>query len=989
MSSAAQSAAWAVTRQDATPEQRRTLAQMELRPSRAEEITRIWRLTGPLDAARLDAAIGETVRAHDMLRARLVVEGEQGAFLEIFVGFDGLTRQAVDGGPDKLGVVVDAVRQEPLTARSRWFQAVLCTFAADSHALVVRMHHSLVDGYSMLLVEREIWDRYGGDTESLGDAPPAQYGSMVRADVDQAVVRNDEEWWARQLAGARAASLLPSSDATGAPFEARELPFALPAEQTAALRELARANRTSLTCVLLTAHLMTIATFANDPDVVTAVAYLNRDEPGLRSVVGPLVNLVPIRAVLPHAELADNLPGVTTALRQSIVHARVPYDRMVASTGLSLDGDFGLVRSAFSMSPGSSAAEFHTYGGLRVERVAAKALEVRVDLAFTCAEDGPGLRGALVYRADLYGTRVAESVRDYFCSTISRTRLPAAGYLSSQPQSSTGRPSVAGLVSLAAFGADDPVAQDQQRGIVGRREFVALVTGYAAAIPGDVDRPRVALALGSSVDQAAALVATWRRGGSAVLIDPRHPAQRRAAVLASEPVDVLIDRPREPVDDSAAMIEITAPAADDVAYVVHTSGTDGVPKGVAVTYRNLEHLLSMLAALNAPVPGQNPLGPAFDGWIWATLLPWVSGKPVVFLARGVADATALVGGEASSITLTPTMLAGCDPERCPATVISAGEPLTASLAARFTTTARLINAYGPTEATVCASWADTARDQDPTTIGGPAPGVSIHVLDRHARPVPVGAIGEIHVGGPGVALGYLNQPGLTASRFVADPHGAVGSRRYRTGDLATVDAAGTIRFVGRKDGQVKVSGVRIELDEVGGKLCDCPGVREAAAVRVDTEAEGPQVWAAVVLDSPPSAVRDCSDEAAYQEAGQRLLPEARPTRIFAVRALPLTSNGKLDRERLRESLLGEAAALAVPPPAQRSLSERVAAVWEQVLSVPVPEFDKTFFEYGGHSLAAARVIRLLRLELGRPVPAFALYNHPTVRELSVWLEANP
>lgn len=986
MNSTAQSADQVVVRQQATSEQQRALAQMSLYPSRAEEITRIWRLTGPLDAERLALAVGDTVRAHDMLRARLVVEAEHGAFLEIFDGYDGMTRYTVDGDAARIDAVIELAGGEPLTSRQRWFEAALIGLGADSHALVFRMHHSLVDGYSMMLVEREIWERYGNDTRRV--AAPVQYGTLVRAGMEPAAEQRERQWWADRLAGARATSALSSPHATGTRFEAGELPFSLTTGETQRLRELARENRTSLTSVLLTAHLMTVKMFGNDSDVTTAIAYLNRDQPGVESVVGPLVNLVPIRAFLANASLAENLDTVTTALRQSLIRGRLPYDQIIASTGHAQDGGFGVARTAFSMTPGASTSEFHVSGGLRVERVPAPATETRVDFAFTCAEDEAGLRGALVYRADMYTPEIAESIRDHFCSTIRFTSMRRAHSTAARRDRSIERTGVADLLSLSRFGVHDPVACDQQHGTVRRQDFEAMVNAYSAAIPRDVVAPRVALALGSGVDQAAALVATWRRGGCAVPVDPRHSAARYVAVLAAQPVDVLIDRLRRPSGDSRASAEFGEPADGDIAYVVHTSGTDGIPKGVAVTYANLAHLLSMLADVNAPMASQNPLGPAFDGWIWATLLPWVSGKPVVYPARGASGVTALADGEESSVTLTPTMLADCDPDRCPTTIISAGEPLPDALAARFAGRARILNAYGPTEVTVCASWSDTARSEDPTTIGRPAPDVTIHVLDTHRRPVPIGAVGEMYVGGPGVALGYVAAPGRTAGRFVADPFGPAGGRLYRTGDLATVDSAGLLRFAGRNDGQVKISGVRIELDEAAAALRACESVREAAAVVVTSDAGTTEVWAALTVDPDVDSVQDRSTDPTLHEPYDRLLPEARPTRTFAVPALPRTSNGKLDRARLAETLKAAAAAFAAATPSRTGTRRRVAEVWERILSVQVDDYDRTFFEYGGHSLAAARAIRLLHREFDRPVPAFALYDHPTVNELSAWLDAN-
>jgi amino acid adenylation domain-containing protein len=474
---------------------------------------------------------------------------------------------------------------------------------------------------------------------------------------------------------------------------------------------------------------------------------------------------------------------------------------------------------------------------------------------------------------------------------------PRAG--AAEPATLDELPRLRRLLTLADFEPTARVTLDQH-GSTTRTGFEARVAGYLEAIRRAGDRPRVALRLGSGSEQAAALLAVWRSGGCAVLLDSRHPEQRQAEVLADAVPDlVLSDVDTVPdAESGAGFWQVPAPHAD--AYVVYTSGTSGRPKGVQITYRNIEHLLGILSALGSPLPGFNLLGPAFDGWIWGTLLPWVSGQPVAFPARGIVDVTAHINGRECSVTLTPTMLSQLDPASSPATIVSAGEPLGTALAERFTAAHRLINAYGPSEATVCASWSDTSAGEDPTTIGRPAPGVVMRLLDGDLRPVPLGALGEICLGGPGLARGYLGQAALTASRFVTDPWGAKGERLYRTGDLGMVGADGLLRFVTRRDGQAKVSGVRIELDEVANLLQGCPGVQEAAAVVV-TDGR-PVVWAAVV----PASVGPPDVEQLRQACAERLLAEARPTEIVLVSALPRTASGKLDRPLLVQTLRSSA-----------------------------------------------------------------------------------
>ncbi|HEY3868796.1 MAG TPA: AMP-binding protein [Actinocrinis sp.] len=818
--------------------------------------------------------------------------------------------------------------------------------------------------------------------------PPVQY----EADGERS-----ERWWAERLDGARPTTVLPEAAAGGEPLQTGELPIEITAAQLLVLREIARRNRTTLMCVLLTAHMLTLSTFSDETDVVAAVSCADPDAPELgQHAVGPLASLVPIRAELSQAGLEEDLQAVTTALRESLVHTRLPYDRMIASTGPSPDDGPGIVRSAICLILSPRTPDDNS--GLaqsRAEAVIPKAGQTPFDLAITLAEDGPALRGALIYRTDLYTADLAAAVRDQFYAVIGRTAGPAA-QCSPRPASVPAEPgSPAGelgriktLLALTRFAPGALVASDEH-GTLDREAFEARVNSYAAALDGVGAKPRVGVCLGSTVEQAAALFATWRVGGQAVLLDPRHSRERRAAILARLPVDALFDRPSA-ADAEKADAGFTGFAGepDDIAYVVHTSGTDGIPKAVAATYANLEYLLAILEAVDLPHPGQNPLGPAFDGWIWATLLPWISGRQVVFPKRGTGGITALVDGVESSVTLTPTMLAQLDPGQTPANVVCAGEPLSEPLARRFAGI-RLINAYGPTEATVCASWADSARGEDVTTIGRPAPGATMRILDRRLRMVPAGAVGEIHIGGPGITDGYLNDAELTGRLFVPDPFGADGDRLYRTGDLAVVGADGLVRFLRRRDNQSKVAGVRIELDEVAAALIECAGVREAAAV-VDDSTGNAEVLAAVVLD-PESGLAQHWNQDVVLGHCDRLLPEARPACVVRVEAFPHSVAGKLDRAALGRLLAAATTRPAQPDqaPGTHQMPARVAQIWSRILKTEITDYDRTFFEYGGQSLAASRVIGTLRRELDRTVPTFTLFEHPTVNELAAWLQANP
>jgi amino acid adenylation domain-containing protein len=386
-------------------------------------------------------------------------------------------------------------------------------------------------------------------------------------------------------------------------------------------------------------------------------------------------------------------------------------------------------------------------------------------------------------------------------------------------------------------------------GVLDFHELAVRTKALAAALAGNGVRPGtvVGLAAGRSRLSVPGLLAIWWLGATAVPVDDRFPINRTNFMLRDADVEVLLTeriaagvvpqgvrRVRLSLADGMPP-EPVRPDPDSCAYVIYTSGTTGWPKGVENTYRGLGTFLEAISSLGLTPGGVglNPLSPAFDGWLWCTLVYLLhgqgtaiidleDGEPVDFAARVAAAAP-------RTVCLPPTLLAACvDALSTVDTVMAAGERCPRGLADRLSNGRRMLNVYGPTEATIGATYADSARGDDVRSIGRPMPGYAVHVLDENAEPVPVGATGELYIGGPAVARGYRNRPELTAERFVTLPG---GDRVYRSGDLVTVRPDGLLEFAGRVDDQVKVRGFRVELREVEQVAEEHPGVTSAAACR--------------------------------------------------------------------------------------------------------------------------------------------------------------
>lgn len=535
-----------------------------------------------------------------------------------------------------------------------------------------------------------------------------------------------------------------------------------------------------------------------------------------------------------------------------------------------------------------------------------------------------------------------------------------------------------------AFSAPDGVLAFS--GLARRAAAIAAELVAAGVGVGSV----VGVAMGRSRLAAAGLLAVWRLGATAVLLDERHPAERLAFVLADAGVEVVLAHKPFPgsgelprVDPEVGEGDWPAPGFGEIAYVVYTSGTSGRPKGVEVTYRGLGLLLAALADLDLPSGGLgiNALSPAFDGWLWCTLLHLLHGQgtAVIDLAEDDPDHADLAGRIAAigpgTVCLTPSLLSTCTSSLSTVElVVVAGERCPRGLAELLANGRRVLNVYGPTEATIAATWADTARGDDVSTIGRALPGYRTFVLDENRRPVPAGMPGELYIGGGALARGYRNRPDLTAEAFVSMPEILGGERLYRTGDVVSARVDGQLDYLGRLDDQVKVRGFRIELAELEKVVEELPAIAASAAFVLES---GEALGLAAVLapGHDPAGGAAIVREHCRVKVPEHLVPSI----VDFLTALPVTANGKVDRVALCR------AAAEWSPAGRKPSTPReaeVCAVFGELLEHPVTDVDADFFELGGHSLLAARVVAALRRTTGIRFSISALLANPTPAALA-------
>ncbi|AMW13850.1 hypothetical protein A4E84_32730 [Streptomyces qaidamensis] len=567
----------------------------------------------------------------------------------------------------------------------------------------------------------------------------------------------------------------------------------------------------------------------------------------------------------------------------------------------------------------------------------------------------------------------------------------------------------------------DHVAVEGDTGPLTYRELNTRANRLARLLAAEGAGPDrlVALLMPRSTAWVVAMVAVAKAGAAWLPVDPAHPADRIAYMLDdAAPVLVVTDshareaaQTRPGADAAARVVDLDAdgvrarladlPGTDltdndraapvhpaHTAYVIHTSGSTGRPKGVAVPHHGLSSMLTghiRNLAMDTSSRVLQLVSLSFDAAVADVVQALVSGATLVL---GPADnrlsgeeiAALLTEKAATHVLLPPPVLATVPEDRAATvrTVMTGGESLGVELSARWIRGGRrVIDAYGPTEATVTATMSEPLAEGEVPHIGRPLPGTRVYVLDRGLRPVPPGVGGELHIAGAGVARGYVRRPALTAERFVPCPFGEPGARMYRTGDLARWSPDGHLEFLGRADDQVKVRGVRVEPGEIRAAVTALAQVRTAEVlVREDRPGDRRLVAYVVPVDGAAPAPGELREQVA------RTLPDHLvPSAFVVLDALPLTANGKLDR-----------GALPAPAPTagtgrtpRTTREEILCALFAEVLGVERVSIDDSFFDLGGHSLLATRLVSRIRAVLDTEVAIRALFDAPTVAGLAAAL----
>ncbi|MEU6575122.1 amino acid adenylation domain-containing protein [Streptomyces sp. NPDC046805] len=1032
-----------------SPAQGRLLVLDQLHPGTAQyNVPAGFSVHGTFDPEAFHRAVDAIVARHESLRTvfRPAETADGGPPVQV-VGADQRAdvtlERDVPVAEVRARMLAEAARPFD-TAAGPLLRCRVYAVADGSHRVLLVAHHIVCDGWSLQLMLRELSDAYTAETAGRpwgAPEPELQYPDFAAWQHERLTsggYARAVDVWARQLRGAPATTalpadrLLPPRRTTAGGIER----FVLPPETRSRLEKVARAHGGTPFMALFAAFAAFLGRLCGQDDLVVGVPVAGRDRSELHDMVGMLTNTLAVRADLTGTpDFGELIERVRSRFLAGQPYQDAPFEAVVEAVAPDrAAGHEPLVQVMFAYDDDTEMVL--TLPGAEVRRVELPLDVAKFDLLLYVERWGEDLVAQFIYSADLLGPDTVRRWVANFTTFLDQllaepgTPLSALGVLPPDELSEILRaadrtaeaaphlPLVPDLVAAQAERRPDATAVVCGPTRLTYRELLHRADTLAARLRAAGVGPEVpvGLLLPRSADMGAAALAVLRAGGAYVPLDPGHPSARLAYMVEDSGMRLLIAAAETAEAAQGLGVEVlrvdtdaaTTPAPPDpdthealrphhLAYLLYTSGSTGTPKGVAVDHRALANLCQAVRPAFPVGPDDRVLqyvNFGFDVAVSDLFFSWTAGAelhiagPDERLGEGLL---ARLRDSRITYAFLPPSAAMSVPgpgDRLPElrTLAVGGEACPAELVERWAAPGRrIVDAYGPSEATVYATTADLAPGE-PVVIGRPVPGARVHVLDARLRPVPVGAVGEIYVSGASLGRGYAGRPALTAQRFVPDPCGPPGSRMYRTGDLGRRDAGGMLHYLGRVDTQVKVRGFRVELGEIESVLASHAEVAVAAAAVRGDPADRHLVAYVVGRDGSRPSSGALRTHLAEQLPGYMV-----PDRFVLLDSLPLNRSGKIDRARLPDppaQLPDEGRPYAAP---ETATERKVAEVWARVLGHDRIGAHDNFFDRGGNSVRLLAVLAALRaMEEGRgegpELGIVDLFRLPTVAALAAHLD---
>jgi amino acid adenylation domain-containing protein len=1043
--------------------------------STAYNVPRTRRLRGRLDVAALRRAFDALAERHEILRTTYATHDDQAVQVvhaPRAMPFDvvDLSSTPIDARQAELTRIVRERSARPFDlANDLLMRVTLLRLDDEDHVLLFESHHIAFDGWSRDIVFRELsafYEAFSAGTEPALPVLPIQYADFSiwqREQLQGERLASLMEWWRNELGDAEHVLQLPTDFPRRAVsrYEGVSRSLRLPPETRDAIGQLARRYDATMYMVVLAAYTTVLHRYTGQPDVLVGSPIAGRAQSESEGLIGYFANTIVQRARFAgDPTFAELLTRLRTSALGAYDHQDVPFEKLV----LELEG-----RTALGLSPlfqvvltqlDSSQAPDARLGDVRLESFALDNETTKFDLTLFMSESAAGLNLMLRGRADLHHAASLERFLGHVASVLTAGVANAETRVSEIALATEAeRDQLAAWNATAVDEGTPTTLTELFAGQVARvPERVAIVAGRGAITYKELNERANQLAhalrargvgpgvpagllLDRSADALVGLLGILKSGGAYLPLSVDAPPARLAHQIALSEVGVVVtsealverlpagttsvalDRDAAELSVQPASAVDVAIAPDDVAYVLFTSGSTGVPKGVAVTHANAVHYARAVSRVLGDVPASQA-GDGFaalDGLHFAlastlaadlgntSLLPaLLSGGTLHVLASDVTTepvrfADYLSHNQIDVIKVTPNHLAaltagktGRDlanvlPRRW---IVLGGEALRPELARLLSNAGecRVLNHYGPTETTVgvCTFEVTTgsleavlAEGAQTVPVGYPLANTHAYVVSARGVEQPIGIPGELWLGGAGVASGYQGQPELTRERFVDFN----GERVYRTGDRVRRLADGTIEFLGRADDQVKVRGYRVELGEIEQVLRAHPAVSQSVVLlRRDGDAEPALVAYAVVVNEGYAVSHGdrATSESLTNWMSAQLPSYMVPSAVVLLDAMPLTANGKIDASKLPAPDAGTPADAYAAP--RNQTEAQLCKIWMEVLKKERIGVTDNFLDLGGHSLLAIRMLGKISKTFGVRLPLRTLFDAPTVTELGEIVE---
>ena len=860
--------------------------------------------------------------------------------------------------------------------------------------------------------------------------------SYLQGDVLQAQM----SYWKERLSGSPPLLELPLDRPRPSmpSFRGGRERLALPAELSRSLKELGRRYGATLFMTLLSAFKVLLYRYSGQTDIVIGTPIANRNRSETEGLIGFFVNTLVIRTALGDGMKFNQLLGeVREAALGAYTHQDIPFELLVEalSPGREISRT-PLFQVMFALQ--NTALPSAQLEELTIEPVAISSGATQFDLTLAMAEAGETIEGVFDYRTDLFDKATIERMSQHYRhvleqivaepeQTIGRVALMTETERRLLIESRIGE-EVEYRGSQCLHQLFESQAQETPNS-------VAIVSGEERLSYRDLDERAnqvahylksrgvephslVGIYMERSADHLICLLGVLKAGAVYVPLEPRSPKLRTALLLRESNLTVVltterlltglpeeglipicVDSEGDKIAQQSRSQLNSSVTGEDMAYVIYTSGTTGVPKGVMVGHKAVSNQMLWMReefALSGSDKLLQKYSIAFDASLVEIFYPLISGASLVVVAPGEEQDTErlveLIQRHAvTAIDVVPSQLDALmrekGIERCTSLrqITCGGEAMSWGHVERVRERvgAELANLYGPTEASITATYyrCVKAGSDGAVPIGRAIGNVRAYVLDGQLEPIPIGAIGELYIGGEGLALGYSGRPDLTAERFVPDPYGKPGARMYRTGDLARLAVDGNLEFAGRRDEQVKIRGFRIELDEIKMVLKQHPSVEGAEVVLRGDGGEEKRLVAYVLPKG-----EDAVDASQLRSFLKERLPEYMvPVSFIVVESWPLTPNGKIDLAALPMPGRADSAAAESFVLPRDAVELQLAHIWEELLDVRPVGVKDNFFEMGGHSMLTLRLAALVESRLGKRLPLTTILRMPTIEQMAAGL----